>query len=102
MSVQLRLADALCALFVRYFQSLAQFHALGIALRRSKPEEFNEHIAPHLPTINVYAVDGERKINKVSLNIRHFYLEESLQLKFSLENNNKSKYVVRIHLPLIL
>lgn len=49
----------------RYFQSLAHFHALCIALRRNKPDEFREHIAPNLLTINVYAVDEERQINKV-------------------------------------
>lgn len=45
---------------------MAQFHALCIALRRSKPEEFDAHIAPHVPTINLYVNDEDRQINKVS------------------------------------
>ena len=47
---------------------LAQFHALGIAFRLLRPQDFGKEIRPFLQTINFYEFD--MSISRVSLNVR--------------------------------
>lgn len=48
-------------------QSLAQFHALCIAMRRKQPDVFNEHIVPYVEAINLFQNDEDRLMVKVRL-----------------------------------
>lgn len=47
-------------------QSLAKFHAIGIAMRHLQPTLFNEHISPYLEAVNLILDDNDTQMVDVS------------------------------------
>lgn len=50
-----------------YLQSLAKFHALGIAMRRLQPKLFEAHVSPQLDAVNLILNDEDTQMVDVCI-----------------------------------